>query len=111
MTVAGHGRVGSKKRGAQSLVGTIRGDLMRVPIGNFFAQIYDSARDPNIATGVTIRDSCYKLRYKRDRGRQSRMVIYQWFNELEFESRRPHHTKQGPSAPANLPVQFSGMII
>lgn len=55
---------------------------MRAPIGNFFAQIYESARDSNIPTGRTIRDSCYKLRYKRDRGRQSSMVIYQWFNEL-----------------------------
>jgi hypothetical protein len=27
---------------------------MRVPIGNFFAQIYESARDPNIPTGGTI---------------------------------------------------------
>jgi hypothetical protein len=42
---------GRKKRGAQSLVGTIQGNLMRVPIGNFFAQIYESARDPNIPTG------------------------------------------------------------
>jgi hypothetical protein len=88
---------GRKKRGAQSLVGTIQGNLMRVPIGNFFAQIYESACDPNIPTGGTIRDSCYKLRYKRGRERQSSMVIYQWLNELGFESRRPHHTNQGLS--------------
>ena len=55
---------------------------MRVPIRNFFAQIYESARDPNISTVGTIRDSCYKLCYKRDRGRESSMVIYQWLNEL-----------------------------
>ena len=61
----------------------------------FFAHIYESARNPNIPTGGTIRDSCYKLCYKRDRGRQSRILIYQWFSERRFESRRPHHTNQG----------------
>jgi hypothetical protein len=59
-----------------------KGNLCGFPSAIFFAQIYESARDPNIPTGGTIRDSCYKLCYKRDRGRQSSMVIYQWFNEL-----------------------------